>query len=164
VTNYHPPPVAATSRFENMARKQPRCAVGPPCGRRVPGQLHLDRFITHLPQCPLSWYTHPTYTLLPPAPSSLPWFRRVIGLGITNCLPRREHVPPFETDPQYINPSVFVVTCPQGLWQRLRVGMYGTFALSPKGVTHQKGPEHTSTQRATMLQLHKRPARLCSLD
>jgi hypothetical protein len=94
VTNYHPPPVAATSRFENMARKQPRCAVGPPCGRRVPGQLHLDRFITHLPQCPLSWYTHPTYTLLPPAPSSLPWFRRVIGLGITNCLPRREHVPP----------------------------------------------------------------------
>ena len=94
MTNYHPPPVAATSRFENMARKQPRCAVGPPCGRRVPGQLHLDRFITHLPQCPLSWYTHPTYTLLPPAPSSLPWFRRVIGLGITNCLPRREHVPP----------------------------------------------------------------------
>ena len=76
VTNYHPPPVAATSRFENMARKQPRCAVGPPCGRRVPGQLHLDRFITHLPRCPLSWYTHPTYTPLPPAPSSLPWFRR----------------------------------------------------------------------------------------
>jgi hypothetical protein len=70
VTNYHPPPVvaAATSRFENMARKQPRCAAGPPCGRRVPVQLHLGRFITHLPRCPLSWYTHPTYTLYRPPP------------------------------------------------------------------------------------------------
>jgi hypothetical protein len=88
----------------------------------------------------LSWYAHPTYTPLPPAPSSLPWFRRATRLENAFYL-REPPVSIFRDGPNISEKSLFVDEMPVCLMRSSAWAWMGAAATSREWLTHCKHAE-----------------------
>ena len=122
------------SRFENMARKQPRCATGPPCGRQVPGRTIAfaqgHKYVTHLATSMPPLVVHPTNMHMPlyrpppvPSPGSVEQPVSKILCDRDQLLLLYKTISSGATRPICSSISLFLpfaTTCSQASWQRLR--------------------------------------------